>query len=164
MRNPGVSRGVSPALVLILVLVLSPLMVALVYAQAQKPVETAPASGSPADALREQIVAQERAGLDALETGDLTAFGASTADDAIFVDAHGSATKAEVMEHTAEFRLHDYTMADVRLIPLSANSGLIVYTLTESGASHGKDFTARVHVSSLWLKRDGKWLCEFSQE
>src|ERR1039458_8795610 len=98
MRNPGVSRGVSPALVLILVLVLSPLMVALVYAQAQKPVETAPASGSPADALREQIVAQERAGLDALETGDLTAFGASTADDAIFVDAHGSATKAEVME------------------------------------------------------------------
>jgi ketosteroid isomerase-like protein len=139
-------------------------MVALVYAQAQKPVETAPASGSPADALREQIVAQERAGLDALETGDLTAFGASTADDAIFVDAHGSATKAEVMEHTAEFRLHDYTMADVRLIPLSANSGLIVYTLTESGASHGKDFTARVHVSSLWLKRDGKWLCEFSQE
>jgi|SRR5208282_462253 ketosteroid isomerase-like protein len=160
MRNSGVSRGVSPVLTLILVL----LMMALGYAQPQKAGESAPASGSRTDALREQIVAQERAGLDALKTGDLTAFGASTADDAIFVDEHGPATKAEVMEHTAEFRLHDYTMADVRFIPLSADSGLIIYTSTESGTSHGKDFTARVHVSSLWLKRDGKWLCEFSQE
>jgi ketosteroid isomerase-like protein len=156
MRYSRVSRGVSPFLVL--------LMVALGCAQPQKPAESAPASGSRTDALREQIVAQERAGLDALKTGDLKVFGASTAEDAIFVDAHGSATKAEVMEHTAEFRLHDYTMADVKFIPLSAESGLIVYMLTESGTSHGKDFTARVHVSSLWIKRDGKWLCEFSQE
>ncbi len=142
------------------------LFVALGCAQPQKP---APAAGqtdarSPVNTLQEQIVAQERAGLDALKTGDLTTFGASTAEDAIFVDAHGPATKAEVMEHTAEFRLHDYTMADVKFIPLSTDSGLIVYTLTESGSSHGKDFTARVHVSSLWLKRDGKWLCAFSQE
>ena len=152
MRDYKVSRQVSLILIL---------LVAIGYAQPQKSAE---ASESPTDALRERIVAQERAGLDALKTGDLTVFGASTADDAIFVDAHGPATKAEVMEHTAEFRLHDYTMADVKFIPLSADSGLIVYTLTESGASHGKEFTARVYVSSLWLKRDGKWLCEFSHE
>ena len=152
MRDYKASRQVSLILIL---------LVAIGYAQPQKSAE---ASESPTDALRERIVAQERAGLDALKTGDLTVFGASTADDAIFVDAHGPATKAEVMEHTAEFRLHDYTMADVKFIPLAADSGLIVYTLTESGASHGKEFTARVYVSSLWLKRDGKWLCEFSQE
>jgi len=156
MRYSKVSIGVSPFLIL--------LMLALGYAQPHKQGEPAPASGSTAEALREQIVAQERAGLDALKTGDLTAFGASTAEDAIFVDAHGPATKAEVMEHTTEFRLHDYTMADIKFIPLSVDSGLIIYTLTESGTSHGKDFTARVHVSSLWLKRDRKWLCEFSQE
>jgi ketosteroid isomerase-like protein len=109
-------------------------------------------------------MAQERSGLDAQKTGDLATFGASTAEDAIFVDAHEPATKAEVIEHTAEFRLHEYTMADVRFIKPTPDSGLIVYTITESGSSHGKDFTARVHVSSLWLKRDGKWLCEFSHE
>ena len=156
MRNSGVTRSTLPVLTLAL------LMVALGYAQAQKGAE--PASPTRADGLQEQIVAQERAGLDALKTGDLTTFGASTADDAIFVDAHGPASKVEMMGHTAEFRLHDYTMADVRLVKLSPDSGLIVYTLTESGSSHGKDFTARVHVSSLWLKKDGKWLCEFSQE
>jgi ketosteroid isomerase-like protein len=155
MRDSKVARHVSLIVIL---------LVALGYAQPQKPGETAPASGSRTDALREQIVAQERAGLDALKTGDLTAFGASTADDALFVDAHGPATKAEVMEHTAEFRLRDYTMADVRVIPLSADSGLIIYTLTESGTSHGKEFSARVYVSALWLKRQGKWVCAFSQE
>ena len=137
------------------------LLVALGYAHPKSPQST-PASS--ADALRDQVIAQERAGLDALKTGDLTTFGASTAEDAIFVDAHGPATKAEVMEHTAAFRLNDYTMAEVKFIPLSAESGLIVYTLAESGNNHGKDFSARVHVSSLWLKRSGKWLCEFSQE
>ena len=156
MGKLGISGRVS------LVLILSAGTLGL--AQTAKPADSLPPSSSHSDALRDEIVAQERASLDALKTGDLAIFGASTAGDAIFVDAHGAATKAEVMEHTAEFRLHDYTMADVRFIPLSTKSGLIVYTLTESGASHGKDFTARVHVSSLWVKRDGKWLCLFSQE
>jgi len=168
MRNLDVSRRISPAPMSILILFLSLSMVAPGYAQPQQspsapmPGQSIPAT--PTDALQEQIVAHERAGLDALKTGDVAIFGASTADDAIFVDAHGPATKAEVMEHTAEFRLHDYTMADVRFVKLSPDSGLIVYMLIESGSSHGKDFTARDHVSSLWLKRDGKWLCEFSQE
>jgi len=138
------------------------LLAPIASARAEKPEQSAPESR--ADALREQIVARERAGLDALKTGDLAEFGASTAEDAIFVDAHGPATKAEVVEHTAAFRLTDYTMADIEFIPLTAESGLIVYMLTESGTSHGKDFSARVYVSSLWLKRGGKWLCEFSQE
>jgi ketosteroid isomerase-like protein len=161
MRNSAVSRGISLVLVL--------LMVALGYGQAKKPEQPIPATGhgnpaSGADALREQIVAHERAGLDSLKTGDLAAFAASTADDAVFVDAQGPASKAEVVEHTANFRLHEYTMSDVRFVPISADSGLIAYTLSESGTSHGKEFTARVYVSALWLKRAGKWMCAFSQE
>jgi len=49
-------------------------------------------------------------------------------------------------------------------VPLSADSGLIVYTLTETGTSHGKEFAARVYVSSVWLTRGGKWMCVLSQE
>ena len=153
-----VSRSVSMVL----------LTAALGYAQPQ-PAQPTPAGGqakarSHGSSLREQIIAQERAGLDALKTGDLAAFAASTAEEAVFVDAHGAASKAEVVEHTAEFRLHEYKMDDVRFVPVSADSGLIVYTITESGTSHGKEFSARVYVSALWLKRGGKWLCAFSQE
>jgi uncharacterized protein (TIGR02246 family) len=150
MTNSGASKG---ALLILLAVACGPAQ--------PTPKQAASARG---DALRDEIAAQERAGLDALKTGDLTAFANSTADDAIFVDAAGPAGKAEVLKNTTNFRLSDYTMSDVRLVRLSRDSGLIVYRLAESGTSHGKEFTAKVNVSSLWLKRAGKWVCVFSQE
>jgi len=121
-------------------------------------------AGVQSDALQQEIIAHERAGLDAFKTGDIKAFSDSTAEDAVFIDSGGIATKAEVLEHVAGFRLTDYTMADIKFVALSADSGLIAYRLTETGNSHGHDFTVRVYISSLWAKHSGKWLCEFSQE
>ncbi|MGA3025927.1 MAG: nuclear transport factor 2 family protein [Bryobacteraceae bacterium] len=149
--------------------VLALFMLAFGYSQAQEPARSAPAAGqtdarSGGDVLQEQIVAQERAGLDSLKTGNLTAFASSIADEAVFVDAQGPAGKAEIVQHTAEFRLHDYTMAGVRFVPLSSDSGLIVYLLTMTGTSHGKEFAAKVHVSAIWMRRGGAWTCVFSQE
>jgi len=122
------------------------------------------AQQSSATALRDEIVTHERAGLDALKTGDTKAFADATAEDAVFVDAAGPATKADVVRNVGAFRLTDYAMSDIRFVALAADSGLIVYRLTESGSSHGHDFTAKVVVSSIWVKHGGKWLCEFSQE
>lgn len=116
------------------------------------------------ESLRRQIVAKETQGLDYLKSGDLKAFADSTSDVAVFVDSHGPASKAEVVEHTAQFRLTEYSMEDIRFVRISADSGLIVYTLSEKGTSHGKEFAAKVYVSSLWAKPGGKWVCLFSQE
>jgi ketosteroid isomerase-like protein len=117
-----------------------------------------------AQGLREEIVAQERAGLEALKIGDIAAFGDSMAEDAVFVDTSGLAGKAQVVKNVGGFRLREFTMTDIRFVPLSADTGLVVYTLEESGTTHGKEFSARVHVASVWSKHSGKWLCEFSQE
>jgi len=114
--------------------------------------------------LQSTILAQERQGLDCLKTGNLAEFAAATAGEAVFVDAHGPADKAQVVKNTSEFRLDDYTIEDVKFVPLSSKSGLISYKLTESGTSHGKQFKAKVYVSSIWTKRKSKWLCLFSQE
>jgi hypothetical protein len=122
-----------------------------------------PAFAQP-DKLQSAILAKERQGLDCLKTGNLAAFAALTADDAVFVDAHGPASKAEVVKNTSEFRLDDYTIEDVKFVPLSSKSGMITYKLAESGTSHGKQFKAKVYVSSIWAERKGKWLCLFSQE
>jgi hypothetical protein len=48
--------------------------------------------------LQSKILAKERQGLDCLKTGNLAEFAALTADDAVFVDAHGPASKAEVVK------------------------------------------------------------------
>jgi len=114
--------------------------------------------------LRDQVIASERAGLDALKSGDLAAFSDSIPDEAVFVDAAGPAAKSQVVKNVAEFHLSDYTMSNIQVVPLSPSSGLIVYRLAESGTSHGKNFSANTIISSIWARRNGKWVCLFSQE
>jgi hypothetical protein len=121
-------------------------------------------ASSSTDALQQQIVSKEREELETLKTGDLKHFAELLADDAIFVDDHGAASKSEIVEHTAEFKLTEYTIDDVKFVPLTATSGLISYKIIEKGNSHGKEFAAQVYVSALWAKRGGKIVCVFSQE
>ena len=99
-----------------------------------------------------------------MKTGNYAEFAGLLADDAIFVDAHGSAGKAEVVRNSSEVTLSAYSIEDVRFVALSDKSGVIIYKVTESGTSHGRTFTGKVHVSALWAERQGKWLCLYSQE
>src|ERR1700682_5314639 len=100
--------------------------------------------------LQATILAKERQELECLRSGNLAEFGSLLAEDAVFVDARGSAGKAEVVKNTAEVRLQDFAMEDVRFVPLSSKSGVLIYTLTETGTSHGEPFSSKVHVSAIW--------------
>ena len=131
-------------------------------AQRPEPLPQMPMNGG--DVNRDDIIAQERAGLDALKSGNLTAFAASITDDAIFLDANGIARKPDVLKHLADFQLKDYTIGDMRFVPVSPDNGVISYTLTESGTSHGKPFSSKVYVSSAWVKTGRQFQCVFSQE
>jgi hypothetical protein len=122
------------------------------------------ATSSDSSPLQQQVVAAEREGLDALRAGNVDDFASHTADEAVFVDAHGPASKAQVVKNVADFHLTDYSMDDIHFVQLSPSSGLLVYTITEKGNSHGKEFSARAHISSIWAERGGKWVCLFSQE
>lgn len=135
-------------------------------AEGFRAVELVQASPEPVaeDTLLREIADQERAGMDALKAGDLKAFGILLADDALFIDSHGLASKAEVLTNVADFRILDYTMDDLRLVRVSETAGLLAYKLTEHGASHGREFSATVYVATLYAKRDGKWVSLFSQE
>lgn len=134
------------------------------YAAAEPEKPNALNATSSADSLQQQIVFKEREELECLKSGDLKHFAELLADDAVFVDDHGTASKSEIVEHTAEFRLTEYTIDDVKFVPLSTTSGLISYKIRERGNSHGKEFTAQVYVSALWAERGGKMVCVFSQE
>ncbi|HTP88228.1 MAG TPA: nuclear transport factor 2 family protein [Bryobacteraceae bacterium] len=121
-------------------------------------------AASSADSMRDEIVASERAELDCLKTGDMKTFAGLIADEAVFVDSRGADGKQPVVEHSAAVHLDEFSMDDIRFVQVSPDSGLIAYTLTEKGSAHGHEFSARVHVSALWTKRGGRWVCLFSQE
>jgi hypothetical protein len=121
-------------------------------------------SSTESSSLQQQVIAAERAGLEALKVGNVDEFANHTAEEAIFVDARGPATKAQVVKNVADFHLTDYSMDDMQFTPLSKTSGLIVYKITEKGISHGRQFAAQAYISSIWTERAGKWVCLFSQE
>jgi len=119
--------------------------------------------GSPSQ-LQAEIVAKERQELEALKNGKVQEFSDLMAEDAIFMDSHGSAGKAEVVGHLSDLKLLEYAMADIKFVAVSPQSGIIAYKLTQKGRENGKDFADTVYVSALWVKRSGKWVCLFTQE
>jgi ketosteroid isomerase-like protein len=123
-----------------------------------------PAVTRSSDDLQQQIVAKEREELDALKSGDIAAVANLIADEAVFLNARGPSPKADVVKHVADFKLLDYTIEDVRFVPVGPKTGLIVYKLTQKGSSNGREFAGKANISALWTEREGKWVCLFSQE
>jgi hypothetical protein len=122
------------------------------------------AAPAPTGSIEEQVIAKEREGLEALKAGNLQRFAALTADEAILVDDRGPATKAQVMKNVANFTLTDFSMEDIHFVSIASDTGLISYTITESGNSHGHQFNAQAYISSVWTRRGADWVCLFSQE
>ena len=129
-----------------------------VQAQAEKAAKTK------LQVLQEQIVAKERQELEALKSGNTQEFAGLIAEEAVFVDPRGTASKAEVVGHIGDFKLLEFSMEDIKFVALSETSGVIAYKLTEKGTSHGREFTSADYASAVWIQRDGKWVCVFSQE
>ncbi len=116
------------------------------------------------DVNRDAIVGQERAELEALKSGDMATLGAALTDDALFVDASGILRKPELLKLLGDLKLKDYTMSDVRFVPVSPDNGVVSYTLTESGTRQGHAFSAKLFVSSAWVRNGRQFQCVFSQE
>jgi ketosteroid isomerase-like protein len=119
--------------------------------------------GNGGDVFRDEIIALERASLDALKSGDLAAFGNMLSDDALIVDAHGSVSKPEELKRFAAIRLKDYTMTGVRFVPVSAEGGLVTYMLTGTGTAQGKEVAVHEQISAVWERNGRDWLCVFFQ-
>ena len=122
------------------------------------------AQGNPKPELEQRIISLERQELDSIKSGNINAFSDLLADDAVFLNSRGFGDKALVVKNTAAFKLEDYSMDDIKVVPLSDNSGLIAYKLTEKGNAHGNEISGTVYASALWAERSGKWVCLFSQE
>jgi ketosteroid isomerase-like protein len=129
----------------------------------QRPEALPQMPGNGGDVNRDALIAAARAGLDALKSGDVAAYEAMITDDAVIVDDSGLERKPDLVKRLADFQ--DYTMSDVRFVPVSSDNGVVSYTLTESGTDHGKPFTTKVNVSSVW-ERGGMrgYVCVFEQE
>jgi hypothetical protein len=117
------------------------------------------------DELKEHLIAEEKASWDLAIKRDATSYKALHAPDFFTVSGTGI-TDRELSEDSAldshvHFDRCDLSEFSVRFV--AENAALITYRAKAAGTDHGKAFQLDSCASSLWVKRDGKWLNVFYQ-
>jgi uncharacterized protein (TIGR02246 family) len=122
------------------------------------------------DAREQEIQKLETAFWTAMQSKDATSAGRMTDDGCIIVGAQGvSAIDASAMaKMTAEgawelthFAFDPKTM-QVRFI--TDDIAIIAYAVDETVLMDGKSLRLNANDSSVWIRRDGKWLCALHTE
>jgi hypothetical protein len=116
-------------------------------------------------ALHEEIVALERQVYEAIKKTDRFGFASRLADDCVIIDDRGYVWYG-TSGMTGFDTLKEYSFEDLKTLELGNNLVLLTYILQRKGTyqENRTDFSDHDRVSSIWAKRDGKWLGVFHQE
>jgi hypothetical protein len=117
------------------------------------------------DAIGQQLIANEKASWDLAIRHEAAAYKALHAPDFMTVTGSGVVDKANsetsAMDPNVHFDQCDLSGFDIRYV--AGNAALLTYHVKATGLDHGKPFQLESYASSLWMKRDGKWLNVFYQ-
>lgn len=112
-----------------------------------------------------RLMAEERASWDLAIKRDAAAYKALHAAGFFTVTGTGvvdrTSSEASAMDSQVRFDQCDLSGFDVHFI--AENAALVTYHVTAAGVDHGKAFQLDSYASSLWMKRDSKWLNVFYQ-
>ncbi len=120
-----------------------------------------------AAALREELMALERQSWEYLKTRDRAGMRHFLADGAVLIFADGTSyDKRELLDFMPDYRLDFYEIGPgYGLRTISPTAAALVYRVTSRGAARfTRTETTRVLATSLYVRRDGKWLCIRYQE
>lgn len=119
---------------------------------------------SKTEAATKQIEAMERAINAAIQKGDVTAFKANIADDAVTVDGGGPSTVAEFMKMFGQVKLAKFSIDKAKVQFLNDTTAVITYLFTGDGSMMGQPMPSPTWASTVYVNRAGKWQAVFHQE
>jgi hypothetical protein len=122
---------------------------------------------TPGDApLLAELTALERASWEATVRDDKEFFRGYMAPEFKGFFADGTvAGREEFLRTMDDFHLVTYSMGDVSMMRINADAALVLYRASFEGVHKGKRLAqTTVESSSLYVRRDGKWLEVFYQE
>lgn len=114
--------------------------------------------------LDDQLIANERALVDAVVHNDLARFRTLVAPDGITVDATGIPSAGALEARVLSTTVTASTLGNLRVQWVNASAALVTATWSGAGTIGTQPLPARVHTSTLWVKRDGRWQATFHQE
>ena len=118
------------------------------------------------EALRAELTALERASWEATVRDDKEFFRGYMAPEFKGFFADGSvAGREEFLRNLDDFHLTRYSMGDVSMLRINEHAVMVLYRASFASIHKGKQLAqSDVESSSLYVRRDGKWLEIFYQE
>ncbi|MDT4896745.1 MAG: hypothetical protein QOH25_1822 [Acidobacteriota bacterium] len=127
---------------------------------AAKPTATAPAQSKPAEAVSDDPVAREKQVWDAIKKKDYDRFASFLAEDQIEVFGWGVNDKAGSVNGVKEADLSKAVLSDFKATKISDDVAIVTYMVKGSG-----DLSpSGARASTIWVKRDGKWLAVYHHD
>lgn len=104
----------------------------------------------------------------AMQANDLQAALDLTDDPCIVAGASGAAAvdheTFKQMFNGATWSIHDYEITSPVVQKVSADVAVIAYSVREDLTVDGEKLTLNAADTSVWVRRDGKWLCSMHTE
>ena len=117
------------------------------------------------DVIGQSLITKERLSWELAIKRDAASYKAFHAPDFFTVSGTGFTDRAlsesSAMDANVHFEQCDLSGFGIHFV--AENAVLITYLVKASGLDHGKAFQLNSYASSLWMKRDGKWLNVFYQ-
>ena len=119
--------------------------------------------------LEKELITLEKKFWDALIHKDSETVQELTAKQSIVTGAQGVAmlTREGLAGMVGEpsWSLESYKMDDnFQVLPMSKDSAIVAYKVTEHMKVDGKPLTLEANDSSVWIKQDGHWVCALHTE
>ncbi len=128
------------------------------YAQtASQPLHADPSLADPA--LKDILVNRVNTFMHAWQKQDAAALTATMAPEFLYVSSQGIAPReAVVAALTHACTLTSYSLSDIRLVPISSDSAVLVYKIHQSASCEGHPDPPLVLNTDTLVRRNGKWL------
>jgi hypothetical protein len=112
--------------------------------------------GSPSS-LKQTLASLRRDAMTAWQKKDAETLKATMAPDFLFIGPQGIAARESWLASLPHCSLASYTMDQVQLVELSANSAVLIYRMHYVGDCDGHPIPPDTAVTDTFARRDGKW-------
>ena len=115
------------------------------------------------------IIANERAATEAFAKGNVAAFSAVVATTGWAIDpVMGRAAVSDLVKDfaaaTKDLKVTEWDISDSKFMWADPNTAVHMYKWTGKGTDHGKPIVSPLWESTVWTKKDGKWMAIFHHE
>src|SRR5262249_19334900 len=117
--------------------------------------------------LKETVLALEKRIWEVYSKQDADAFRNLVADDFACTDMFGRYSgKADALDYVAKFRILEYAMKDVKVVPLNATSAIVSYQIDyKVRPTNGQEVESTTRrATSAWAQRKGRWWNVYFEE